>query len=139
MEVYSDFGWSLPRGEPPPADPPVSEPKATQVADNPTQPPPTIPTIPTIPTEDADNYFVIERQFDIVVIRILILSAKIVAIVAILTFVLSALYKLIVELRFIAQNVAAELVPFGIYFVSIVAVAFTVYYTGRAVLSHFFD
>lgn len=132
-EVYSMFGWSLPRGEPPPADPSVGQPEATTIVDNRTTPP------PTIPTEDADSYFVIERQFDIVVMRILILSLKIVAIVAIMTAILSAMYHLIVELRFVAQNVAAELVPFGVYFVSIVAVSFTVYHIGRAVLLHFFD
>lgn len=137
MSVYSDFGWSLPRGKPPSeqhqGNAVADSTAATTAAD-------TTPLLPaTQATQADDNYFIIESRFNIVVFRIVVLSVQIVAIVAILTFVLSALEELIVRLRFVAQNVAAELVPFGFYFLSIVAVLLVVYWVGRFLLYYLLD
>ena len=137
MSVYSDFGWSLPRGKPPSerheGTAAADSTTATTAADTSRQSP------ATRTTQADDNYFVIESRFNIVVIRIVVVSLQIVAIVAILTFILSAVYELIVRLRFVAQNVAAELVPFGFYFLSIVAVMLVVYWVGRFLLQEFLE
>ena len=98
----------------------------------------------SVVTDNADTipdnqYYILHDKFEIVVTKILVLSFQILCIVGILYFVLSLTYDIVVKLRFVAQNWAAEIVPFFFYFLSIVGIIFAVYFVGRFTLHYFFS
>lgn len=137
MSIYSGFGWSFRRNNSPPrsyyADTEGSESDPyNQQEQEPTQAQDTT-------LESNDKYFIIESRFNIVVVRIVVLSLKVSGVSAVLWAMLSLVYSVLTKLVFVANNVAFELLDFCRSFIVIVVVLFVVFIIGRFTLQYFLD